>query len=345
MDQPAAGWLHAGRVGRPHGLDGSFHVRDPVPRLLAVGEEVVIGGSASRIVRRAGDDRRPIIQLEGHANRADVEPLNGQQLLVARLVAPELDADEWWAEDLVGCTVRDADREVGKVVRLLELPSCEVLAVARLIHSVDSIRLFDHLAKSAQKRNHLQRILLEVNVSGEATKDGFQIQELLEAWPHLQTCESLEIDGLMTMAPLEERPEAARPVFRQLRELRDTLRTRSEGRRSLNELSMGMSGDFEAAIEEGATLVRIGSRFGRLDDVRRSLSRVDRRLHRVRLVVHADPGGDSLARLDRDRERGLVRALVLERHHLQIELVAPLGGQRQTDPAAGLNPAHGQLPG
>jgi 16S rRNA processing protein RimM len=123
--------LSAGRVGRPHGLDGSFHVRDAVPRLLALGEEVVIGGKTSRIARRAGDDRRPIIQLEGHASRADVEPLNGQQLLVGRSRVPELDADEWWAEDLVGCTVRDADREVGKVVRLLELPSCEVLEVAR----------------------------------------------------------------------------------------------------------------------------------------------------------------------------------------------------------------------
>ena len=73
-----------------------------------------------------------------------------------------------------------------------------------------------------------------------------------------------------------------------------------------------------------------------LDDVRRVLGRVDRDLHRVRLIVDADPGRDPLPRLDRDRERGLVRALVLERHHLQIELVATLRGHRQTDPAAGL---------
>lgn len=136
----------------------------------------------------------------------------------------------------------------------------DVMAVASLIHSVDSVRLFDHLAKSAQRRNRPQRILLEVNVSGEASKDGFLIDELLSAWPQLQTCESLQIAGLMTMAPLDQTPEASRPVFRRLRELRDLLRTQSEGRLPLNELSMGMSGDFEVAIEEGATQVRIGSR-------------------------------------------------------------------------------------
>jgi 16S rRNA processing protein RimM len=131
MDRPAGGWLEAGRVGRPHGLDGSFYVRDATPRLLEAGREVVVDGRPSRIVRRAGDDRRPIIRLDGYADRRAAEALNGQQLLVQRTVAPELDADEWWAEDLVGCAVHDADREVGEVVRLLALPSCEVLEVAR----------------------------------------------------------------------------------------------------------------------------------------------------------------------------------------------------------------------
>lgn len=136
----------------------------------------------------------------------------------------------------------------------------DVLAVANLIHSVDSVRLFDHLASLAQKRNRPQRILLEVNVSSEASKDGFNVDELLGAWPRLQTCEALQIAGLMTMAPLEQAAESARPVFRKLRELRDLLRTQSENRLLLDQLSMGMSGDFQVAIEEGATLVRIGSR-------------------------------------------------------------------------------------
>lgn len=131
MDRPEGGWLQAGRVGRPHGLDGSFHVRDAVPRLLALGEQVVVDGGSFRIARRAGDDRHPIIRLEGHETRAAAESLNGRELLVGRSEAPRLDEDEWWADDLVGCAVCDAEREVGTVVRLLALPSCEALEVAR----------------------------------------------------------------------------------------------------------------------------------------------------------------------------------------------------------------------
>lgn len=131
MDHPAGDWLQAGRVGRPHGLDGSFHVRDASPPLLALGSEIVVAGHRSRVVRRAGDDRRPIVRLEGYDDRSAAEALNGQQLLVQRADAPALDSDEWWAEDLVGCSVSDAGREVGTVVRLIALPSCEALEVVQ----------------------------------------------------------------------------------------------------------------------------------------------------------------------------------------------------------------------
>lgn len=131
MDQPADGWLQAGRVGRAHGLDGSFYVRDPSPLLLRLGVEVRVDERPSRIVRRAGDDRRPIIRLAGFEDRPAAEGLNGQPLLVRRSDAPELEADEWWADELVGCAVHDAEREVGTVVRLVAMPSCEVLEVAR----------------------------------------------------------------------------------------------------------------------------------------------------------------------------------------------------------------------
>jgi 16S rRNA processing protein RimM len=129
MDQPAGGWLSAGRVGRPHGLDGSFHVYDATAHLLDAGVEVMVDGQRHRIDRRAGDDRRPILRLEGFGDRAAAEALSGQELLVERLEAPELEDDEWWAEDLVGCTVHDGEREVGTVARLIALPSCEVLEV------------------------------------------------------------------------------------------------------------------------------------------------------------------------------------------------------------------------
>jgi 16S rRNA processing protein RimM len=131
MDPSAGGWLRAGRVGRPHGLDGSFHVQDPSPALLELGTRVQVDGRELTIVRRAGDDHRPIVRLEGCEERAAAQALGGQPLMVQRSEVPELDSQEWWAEDLEGCTVRDGDRHVGTVRGLLALPSCEVLEVAR----------------------------------------------------------------------------------------------------------------------------------------------------------------------------------------------------------------------
>jgi 16S rRNA processing protein RimM len=125
------GWLRAGGVGSPHGLDGSFHVVDAKPELLSVGASVFVRGRSVSIVRRAGTDRRPIVRLEGCADRPAAESLRGLELLVPRGVAPELGPDEWWAEELEGCAVVDAERVVGTVRRLLALPSCEVLEVER----------------------------------------------------------------------------------------------------------------------------------------------------------------------------------------------------------------------
>src|SRR5579862_891365 len=127
----AARWLRAGRVGRAHGLDGSFHVLEPAPALLVLGARVSVDGRELKIIRRAGDDRRVIIRLKGFADRDATESLRGRQLLAPRTQAPRLDEDEWWADDLEGCEVRDGDRRVGTVQRLLALPSVDVLEVAR----------------------------------------------------------------------------------------------------------------------------------------------------------------------------------------------------------------------
>jgi 16S rRNA processing protein RimM len=124
-------WLLAGRVGRPHGLDGSFHVTRPNAQLLQAADSVVVDDREIEITRLAGTDRRVILRLQGHDDRAAVEALRGKDLLVPRTVAPELGPDEWWAEELAGCTVHDGDREVGTVRRMFELPSCEVLEVER----------------------------------------------------------------------------------------------------------------------------------------------------------------------------------------------------------------------
>jgi 16S rRNA processing protein RimM len=124
-------WLHAGRVGRPHGLDGSFHVTQPNVALLTNAETVMVDDRELEITRRAGTARRLILRLEDHDDRAAAERLRGKDMLVGRAQAPELGPDEGWEEDLVGCSVHDGERSIGTVKRLVELPSCEVLEVER----------------------------------------------------------------------------------------------------------------------------------------------------------------------------------------------------------------------
>lgn len=116
-----------------------------------------------------------------------------------------------------------------------------------IIHSVDSVRLAEVLSHRTQKR---LPILLQVNLAGEASKHGFRSSEVAAALETISRLPRLEVKGLMTIAPLVADAEQARPVFRQLRFLRDSL--------GLEHLSMGMTDDFEVAIEEGATMVRIG---------------------------------------------------------------------------------------
>jgi pyridoxal phosphate enzyme (YggS family) len=134
-----------------------------------------------------------------------------------------------------------------------------VLPHVRMIHSVDSLRLARRIDEVAGELSLRPTVLLETNVSGEASKDGFSVAELTSAWSDLTALAHVEIAGLMTMAPASESPESARPVFETLHDLRERLAAASPAGLTLPELSMGMSADFEVAIEEGATLVRIGS--------------------------------------------------------------------------------------
>ncbi len=137
-----------------------------------------------------------------------------------------------------------------------------VLPETVLIHSVDSVKLLERISQAAGDRGAACPVLLEVNISGEHSKQGFEPDELRAAWAGCLQLPHIEIRGLMTMAPFTDNPEEVRPVFRGLREFRDELRERAGSladRHSLRELSMGMSGDFEIAIEEGATLIRVGS--------------------------------------------------------------------------------------
>jgi pyridoxal phosphate enzyme (YggS family) len=120
-------------------------------------------------------------------------------------------------------------------------------ALFDIIQSVDSVRLAEFLSRYAQK---IIPILLEVNITGEASKSGFSTVEVSSAMKEIERMPDLEIKGLMTIAPLASNPEEVRPVFRRLRELGNSM--------GLEHLSMGMTDDFEVAIEEGATIVRIG---------------------------------------------------------------------------------------
>lgn len=121
--------LAAGRVGRAHGLDGSFYVTGARLRLLRVGTKVTVGELTAPIVRLAGLEKHPIVRLEGIGDRAAAEQLRGATLTVEQGEAPALEPGEWWAHELEGCAVRDGERHVGTVARLLELPSCEALQV------------------------------------------------------------------------------------------------------------------------------------------------------------------------------------------------------------------------
>ena len=120
-------FLEAGRVGRAHGRDGSFHVIAPRPRLLTLGIPTELG----EIVRRAGTNEKPVVRLRGCDSREAVERLHGTVLRVAIADAPALDPGEYWAHELEGCAVTDGERAVGTVRRMLELPSVEALEVAR----------------------------------------------------------------------------------------------------------------------------------------------------------------------------------------------------------------------
>jgi PLP dependent protein len=128
-----------------------------------------------------------------------------------------------------------------------------------LIHSVDSRRLLDALeAEAAIQGRHLD-ILLEVNISREVNKTGFTPEDVPGLAPHLVALRHVRVRGLMTMAAQGEQPEDARPTFSGLRQLRDRLQREVGESLNLEHLSMGMTNDFEVAIEEGATLIRVGS--------------------------------------------------------------------------------------
>jgi hypothetical protein len=131
------------------------------------------------------------------------------------------------------------------------------LPLFEMIHSIDSLALAQEVNRIAEEEGMHPRVLVEANVAGEGSKFGFAPDKLREQMEELLALPRLSVLGLMTIPPLSEEPEASRKYFVQLRELRDRLQT--EFRVDLAQLSMGMTQDFPIAVEEGATLVRVGT--------------------------------------------------------------------------------------
>jgi pyridoxal phosphate enzyme (YggS family) len=199
----------------------------------------------------------------------------GRSMNDVTLVAVTKYAEPDWVRELAALGVSDLgeNRPQQLVERNRQLPDVRwhlighlqrnkvraVLPCTALIHSVDSWKLLERIGQIAGELGSSAKVLLEVNVSSEASKDGFEAHALLADWRCQPRVENVAVEGLMTMAPLSDDPEQSRPVFRRLRDLRDEMQAlRPEF--ALSCLSMGMSGDFAIAIEEGATHIRVGSR-------------------------------------------------------------------------------------
>jgi len=165
-------------------------------------------------------------------------------------------------DDVIGLpTTLNADRPIRwhMIGHLQRNKAKKVAEYCRLVHSVDSLRLAEELQAIANKRDQVMDVLVQVNCSGEESKYGCAVPAALPLCEQIATMINVRVRGLMTMAPYSENPEDARPVFARCRELFQEIRDEGIGEGRFNILSMGMSGDFEVAIEEGANLVRVGT--------------------------------------------------------------------------------------
>jgi len=170
--------------------------------------------------------------------------------------------------DIIGESyIQEAKRKIEKMGRPIEwhmigyLQSNKAKYAVRLfdmIHSVDRMDLALELDRRSKAISLVMKVLIEVNISGEETKSGVPYKEVIQLIRDVSALNNLSIQGLMTMPPWFDDPEDARPYFVSLRELRDKIIAESISRVEMRELSMGMSGDYEVAVEEGATIVRIG---------------------------------------------------------------------------------------
>lgn len=236
---------------------GFFVVSFPFPR-MSIAENVA--GIRERITAAAGRAGRSAdeIVLMGVSKTFPAEAIREAHSAGIRVFG-ENRVQEFTGKSEALADLRDADWHL-----IGHLQSNKANKAAELFHavdSVDSLKLAERLDSAAAVVGKKLRVLIEINIGGESAKTGLapaspELEQLLAAAPRL---EHLEIRGLMAIPPFAENPEDSRPYFRKLRELRDELRARKLPNIALDTLSMGMSHDFEIAIEEGSTCVRVGT--------------------------------------------------------------------------------------
>ncbi len=167
--------------------------------------------------------------------------------------------DNWLTDSIAGGAEIAGQIRWHMIGHLQRNKASVAMDVCSLIHSVDSLRLAEHLNELGHQREAAVQVLMEVNSSGESAKNGVPLPAAIHMAEQFETMAHLQVVGLMTMARQSDNPEDARQCFSALREVFDELRFRKICGPHFRHLSMGMSGDFEVAIEEGSTLVRIGS--------------------------------------------------------------------------------------
>lgn len=222
-------------------------------------------------------------RIEASARRAGRDPAEITLIAVSKthpadVIARAIDAG---ARDLGENRVQEAEEKIAEIARL-HLASADFGSERRvrwhlighlqsnkarravklfaLIHTVDSVALVERLERLCEEEDQSElTVLVQLSLAGEATKAGAQVSELASIVERINECARVRLAGLMTMPPFAEDAEESRPYFRRLRELRDEWQARGAFTAGTGELSMGMSHDYEVAIEEGATMVRVGT--------------------------------------------------------------------------------------
>ena len=209
-------------------------------------------------------------KIESACKRAGREPKEVTLIAVSKTKPEEM------LQTIYDCGVRDfGENKVQELTRKIEaLPNDikwhmighlqtnkvkYIVGSVELIHSVDSIHLAKEISKQSVKKDVVSHILIEVNVAEEESKFGLKIDEVLSAIKEISKLPNLKIDGLMTIAPYVINPEDNRNFFRRIKQLAVDISEQNIDNGSMNILSMGMTGDYEVAIEEGATIVRVGT--------------------------------------------------------------------------------------